>query len=80
MILQFHISRTTKQLLAGTGTKSTRNIITDISFDTSDPVLPTDPANSTRYTFVSDFLTTSEFDVWIRNSDGSGNIQLTEPR
>lgn len=79
MLRQFQVTPELQQFLAGLGSKALTNVVWDLSFVGDVPVLPLSPSSVRRSLFFSKFGG-AEFDVLVKNLDGSNSVQVTGPR
>jgi hypothetical protein len=81
---KFFLSLRTQQFLAGVGSASVRNVVMDRSYTGEDPVIPSDPDNAVRRAVVFSSLdaapTPDEYDIFLRNTDGTVTTQITFER
>ncbi len=79
MLRQFQVPAELQQFLSGVNSKALTNVTWDTSFSADAPVLPLSAESVRRSLAFSKYVST-EYDCLIQNLDGSGAVQITEPR
>lgn len=84
MIRQFHVTPELQQFLSGLGSKALTNVLWNRSYLADSPVLPLSPDSVRRALLYSHLdatqATPTEFDVFLKNLDGTAAMQITRPR
>jgi hypothetical protein len=80
MIIQYTLSPELQQFLSGLQSKAVANVVFDATFSGDPPTLPSNPSTVRRSIMISRLDSTPEFNCFIKNMDGSGEIEISNPR